>query len=309
MTLLARGALAEVCSRRGLHVSNLEGDDRLLPPDSVKITTDPAEAFDAADLVLVTVKCRDTRQMGALIAEHAPKDSAVVSLQNGIDNGRILREELGQGDRVLAGTVMFNVVQTRKEGEPPRVHRASSGAVMIEAGVPGLRGLLDVPGFTIKEHAKIEPILWAKLLLNLNNALNALSGLPLAKELGDGRWRLLLREQMLEGLAVLTAAGIRAGKIEGIHPRLSAFALGLPDPFFALAARRMLAIDPAARSSMWEDLEARRPTEIDQIQGEIVKLATAYRVPAPLNERVMRLVKAAEEAQQGSPHLNPEAVG
>ena len=309
VTMLGRGGLAEGCSRHGLRFSNLDGGDRALPPGSVEITPDPAEAFKDAEVVLVTVKCRDTRNIGALVSEHAAKDPVVVTLQNGIDNARVLREELGQGPRVLSGTVTFNVVQTRKEGEPPKFHRASSGAVVVEGGVPGLRELLDVSGFEIKEHDKIAPILWAKLLLNLNNALNALSGLPLAKELSDRRWRRLLRDQMREGLAVLKAAGIRAGRIEGIHPRLSAFALGLPDPLFALAARRMLAIDPAARSSMWEDLEARRPTEVDQIQGEIVKLATAYRVPAPLNERVMRLVKDAEEAQQGSPHLSPEAVG
>jgi 2-dehydropantoate 2-reductase len=309
VTLLVREALAEGCSRHGLHFSNLDGNDRVLPPGSIEITTDAAEAFNAADVVLVTVKCRDTRKIAGIIAARASNRPLVVSLQNGIDNKRILREELGQDHRVLAGTVTFNVVQTRKEGEAPRVHRASSGAVLIESGAPGLRDLLAVQGFTVREHAKIEPILWAKLLLNLNNALNALSGLPLAKELGDRRWRLLLREQMREALAVLAAAGIRTGRIEGIHPRVSAFALGLPDPIFALAARRMLAIDPAARSSMWEDLEARRPTEIEQIQGEIVKLATAYRVPAPLNERVMRLIKEAEQAEQGSPRLNPEAIG
>jgi 2-dehydropantoate 2-reductase len=113
---------------------------------------------------------------------------------------------------------------------------------------------------------------------------------------------------MLEGLAAGRAAGIRLARIEGIHPRLVAFALGLRDPLFSLAARRMLAVDPSARSSMWEDLAARRPTEIDHIQGEIVRLADKHGLAAPLNRRVIELIKAAERAGKGSPHLDPEAI-
>jgi 2-dehydropantoate 2-reductase len=144
--------------------------------------------------------------------------------------------------------------------------------------------------------------------INLNNALNALSDLPLAKELGDRRWRLLLRRQMYEGLAVLRASRIYPARIEGVSPRLIAFALRLREPIFGLVAGRMLAVDPLARSSMWEDLEARRPTEIDYIQGEIVRRADAPGIPAPVNRRVMECVKAAEMAAKGSPRMTPADI-
>jgi 2-dehydropantoate 2-reductase len=68
----------------------------------------------------------------------------------------------------------------------------------------------------------------------------------------------------------------------------------------------MLAIDPAARSSMWEDLERHRPTEIDHLQGAILALADRTGVRAPLTERIVRLVKNAEAARAGSPRLTPE---
>jgi 2-dehydropantoate 2-reductase len=70
----------------------------------------------------------------------------------------------------------------------------------------------------------------------------------------------------------------------------------------------MLAIDPEARSSMWEDLERRRPTEIDHLQGAILRLATKTGVRVPLTERIVRLVKEAEAARLGSPRLTPERV-
>ena len=88
-----------------------------------------------------------------------------------------------------------------------------------------------------------------------------------------------------------------------------ALALRLPDAVFKIAARGMLCIDRHARSSMWEDLQGARPTEIDYLQGEIVDLAEKLKIPAPLNRRVLDLVKQAENAQNGSPSLTPEAIG
>lgn len=307
VTLLLREPLAEAISRHGLRVSDLSGGDETVQPSSLKLATEPATALSAADVVLVTVKCRHTRDVAELIARHAPEGAVVLSLQNGVNNAPVLGEMLGPR-RVVAGVIPFNVVQAREDGEAPRFHRASSGTIQIGHNVQGLRDLLDVPGASFAEHADIDALLWSKLLVNLNNALNALSDLPLAKELGDRRWRLLLRRQMHEGLAALRASSIYPARIEGVSPRLIAFALRLRDPVFGLVARRMLAVDPSARSSMWEDLEARRPTEIDYIQGEVVRLADKHGLPAPLTRRVMNCIKEAEAAAKGSPRLDPAAI-
>ena len=214
----------------------------------------------------------------------------------------------GERGRVVAGMVPFNVVQSREGGERPRFHRATSGTMLIAAGVAGLREALDVPGAAVAEHADMAGVLWGKLLLNLNNALNALSDLPLAKELADRRWRLLLAAQIDEALAVLKAADVHPARIEGVPPRAIPSILRLPDVLFRLVARRMLAIDPQARSSMWEDLRLRRPTEIDHLQGAILALADEAGVAAPLTERVLRLIKGAESAGAGSPGLGPAQV-
>jgi 2-dehydropantoate 2-reductase len=71
----------------------------------------------------------------------------------------------------------------------------------------------------------------------------------------------------------------------------------------------MIAIDPQARSSMWEDLERRRRTEIDHLQGAILRLAAKTGVRVPLTQRIVELIKAAEAARAGSPQLTPEDVG
>jgi 2-dehydropantoate 2-reductase len=308
VTLLLRAPLAETIARHGLHVSDLDGRDEPVPPPALKLTSDPRAALQAADIVLVTVKSRDTAAMAALIAEHAPKDAIVVSLQNGIENAKVLRRTLGPERTVVDAMVPFNVVQTHTGNEAPRFHRASSGIMQIEAGVDGLRDLLDVPGARIAEHHEIEAVLWGKLLVNLNNALNALSDQPLAEQLNDRRWRVLISRQMREGLAALRAAGIGPAPVQGVPPRVIVFAMRLPDVLFRIAARSTLAVDRNARSSMWEDLRADRPTEIDYLQGEIVRLAEKHGVAAPLNRRVMQLVKQAERAGKGSPALTPDEI-
>jgi 2-dehydropantoate 2-reductase len=186
--------------------------------------------------------------------------------------------------------------------------RRKSGAIQIASGVAGLRDLLNVAAAPVSEQPDMAGVLWAKLLLNLNNALNALAGLPLASQLADRRWRMLLAEQITEALAVLRAAGVRLARVEAVPPRAIPFILRLPNPIFRAVAGRMLAIDPAARSSMWEDLERRRATEIDYLQGAILELAVKAGVPVPVTERIARLVKEAEAAGRGSPRLQPEQI-
>jgi 2-dehydropantoate 2-reductase len=301
--------LSEPLARHGLRITALDQSDRTIAPADLTLTTDAACAFAEADVILVTVKSGATAAMADLIAEHAGPSAGVVSLQNGLDNVEVLRRRLGPTRPIVAGMVPFNVVQMRRADAPPRFHRATSGTILVASGYPGLRDCLAVVGAPVAEHDDLEGVLLGKLVINLNNALNALSGLSLVAELSDRRWRRLFARQIDEALDILKAAGKRPLPIEGIHPRLIAWALVLPDWLFKLAARGMLAIDPKARSSMWEDLEARRPTEIDYMQGTVVALAGRLGLSAALNQRVAELVKEAERAAAGSPRLSPLAIG
>ncbi len=308
VTLLLRPALAEVIASHGLRISDLAGADRVLPTSAVRLATDPAAAFADAEIILVTVKSGDTAAMAELIARHAPSGVTVLSLQNGVGNADMLLARLGGMGRVVAGMVPFNVVQSHGDGGPVRFHRATSGTLLIGSGHAGLRQLLDVPGMAVAEKADMKAVLWAKLLLNLNNALVALSGLPLATQLADRRWRLILARQIGEALGILKVAGIKPPRIEGVAPAMIPRILRLPDWLFRRVAARMLAVDPQARSSMWEDLMRGRMTEIDYLQGAVLALAETHRIPAPVTQGIVRLVKQAEAAKAGSPGFTPEQV-
>jgi 2-dehydropantoate 2-reductase len=308
VTLLLRPALAEAIAQSGLRISDLDGADRVLPPAALALAVDPGPALVGAQIILVTVKSGATPGMADLIARHAPAEAIVVSLQNGVGNLDTLRARLGATRSLVPGMVPFNVVQTRNGSQSPRFHRATSGTILIASGVPGLRDALDVPGATLAEHPDMTGVLWGKLILNLNNALNALAGVPLAVELADRRWRVLLAAQIAEALAVLKSAHIRPAGVEGVPPRVIPLILRLPDWLFRRVARRMLAIDPAARSSMWEDLLRSRATEIDYLQGAILALAGKTGVPAPMTQRIALLIKEAESARAGPPGLQPSQI-
>jgi 2-dehydropantoate 2-reductase len=84
--------------------------------------------------------------------------------------------------------------------------------------------------------------------------------------------------------------------------------LRLPDGIFGMLLGRTMQIDPQARSSMWEDLQRGRRTEIDYLQGVVTAIADRHGLEAPLSHRVVELVRRAEAAGQGSPVLTPDQI-
>jgi 2-dehydropantoate 2-reductase len=149
---------------------------------------------------------------------------------------------------------------------------------------------------------------WGKLLVNLNNALNALSGLPLRRQLAQRAWRNLFADQMAEGLAAIRAERIRPVSPTPIPASWTPSLLRLPDAIFEVLLGRTMKIDPEARSSMSEDLQRGRRTEIDYLQGVVVEIAGRHGLDVPLSRRIVALIKSAEATGKGSPGLTPEQI-
>jgi 2-dehydropantoate 2-reductase len=238
-----------------------------------------------------------------IIARRAPPDAVVVSLQNGIGNAEVLRTAL-PGRRVLAGMVPFNVTG---QGEG-RFHRATSGDIVIEQDKAGTASELSVPGLRMRASSRIIGVQWGKLLVNLNNALNALGGIPVRQQLAQRSWRRLFADQLTEGLQVLRAEGITPVSPTPVPAGWTPRLLRLPDGLFAVLLGSTMKIDAQARSSMWEDLQRRRRTEIDYLQGVIIALAERHGLKVPLSRRVAALIRDAEVAGKGSPGLTPQQI-
>ncbi|NTS30866.1 2-dehydropantoate 2-reductase [Phyllobacterium sp. BT25] len=294
VVFLVRPRVDEALRQGGLNIVDLDGTERLVGREKLQLAVDPAAAFGSAEIILVTVKSGATEEMAKLIAAHAPSSAVVVSLQNGVDNAKVLRRTLPKGFTVAAGMVPFNVVQSEPGEVPLTVRRTTEGTILIDDKPGDLADELSVPGLQVANDEDMQGVLWGKLLMNLNNALNALSNLPLATELSDRNWRRLLADQMNEGIKVLKAHGIAPAKIQGLPPALLPWILRLPDFLFGILARKMLSVGPHARSSMWEDLSWGRPTEIDYLQGVILRLAQEKNIDVPLTRRIIACIREAE---------------
>lgn len=287
---VGRERIGRELAEHGLTLSDLHGARLRLLPTAIRFATDPAAAADAG-LVLVTVKSAATEDAGRALAPVLRPDTVVISFQNGLGNAEVLRQQLPR-HTVLTGMVPFNVVHRA----PGSFHRGSEGELEVEqhSALAPFRAAFETASLPLQEHADMRPVLWAKLLLNLNNAINALSNLPLKTELSQRDYRRCLALAQQEALSLLDAAGIRPARLTPLPPHWLPRLLTVPDALFKRLANRMLAIDPLARSSMWEDLEAGRATEVDWLNGEVVKLAAQLGRKAPVNARLVELVQAAE---------------
>jgi 2-dehydropantoate 2-reductase len=302
VSLLARPRVIEEIEGFGLTLTSFEGGSWHVVPQQLELSDDP-EILKSASVVLVTVKSADTAEVADAIARHAPPQAVIVSLQNGVANASALRQRL-PGRTVLAAMVPFNVIAA---GEG-RFHRATSGDIVIERDDANTAARLCVPGLMMRATSDIAAVQWGKLLVNLNNALNALSGLPLREQLARRDWRRLFADQIAEGLKAVRAEGIRPVSPTPVPLGWTPHLLRLPDALFAIALAPAMKIDPQARSSMWEDLQRGRRTEIDYLQGVITEIAGRRGLEVPLSRRIVALIRQAEAIGLGSPRLTAEQV-
>ncbi|MGC0313761.1 2-dehydropantoate 2-reductase [Kitasatospora acidiphila] len=295
VTLIGRPSVLDALTD-GLTLSGGDRPPRTVPPGAFTVATDAAAAA-GADYVLVAVKSAATAAAAEELAQVlGERPAVVVSFQNGLHNPAVLRAALPR-QTVLAGMVPYNVLQT----VPGTFHRGTAGALMVqdEPAAAALVAALTASGLAARTAVDIEAIQRAKLLVNLNNAINALSGLPLREQLGQRAFRRCLALCQLEGLAAFRAAGLPVARLGPFPAPVTARVLGLPDRVFQRLAAASLRVDDQARSSMWEDLRRGRPTEIGSLQGEIVDLAAEHGLTAPANARLLELVRAAERAEPG----------
>ncbi|AMO98971.1 2-dehydropantoate 2-reductase family protein [Collimonas arenae] len=290
VVLVGRARMRQQIAREGLLLTDLSGRSMQLAAVDVPYA-ETAAALADADLILVTVKSADTPAAATEIAAHAKPSALIVSLQNGVGNADTLRQAL-PGWTILGGMVPFNVAQMAGS----RFHRATGGELVIEAS-PALRGwetVFRAAHLPLQESDEFPSMQWGKLLLNLNNSVNALSDLPLKAELSQRAYRRCLALLIEEALPLLRAAGIRPAKIARVGPQLLPTLLRLPDALFKRLAATMLQIDPEARSSMWDDLHNGRLSEVDYLNGAIVRLAESLGREAAANRRITALIHAAE---------------
>ena len=269
VVLIGRPQHVQAMREHGLRL-DMEGVDQHL---RVQADTDAA-AVRGASLVLFTVKSTDTETAAAQLAPHLAPDALLLSMQNGVDNAERLRAALPAHE--VAATVVY--VATGMVG-PGHVRHFGRNELVME---PGRRGqavaqLLRGAGIPTEISDNVRGALWAKLVINCAyNALSAITQMPYGR-LAQGEGVLAaLDDVVAECLAVAAADGVQ-----------------VPGDLQA-AVRRIAETMPGQVSSTAQDLARGKPSEIDHLNGYVLRRGAALGIPTPVNRLLHALVKLLE---------------
>lgn len=269
VVLIARPQHVQAVEARGLRLETQSFDEQV----RVFASTD-ASAVQGADLVLFCVKSTDTQSAALAMKPSLAKGALVLSLQNGVENAETLR---GLLEQEVAAAVVY--VATEMAG-PGHVRHHGRGELVIEPTSQGasLASTLAAAGVPVETSDNVRGALWAKLILNCAyNALSAITQLPYGRLVRGEGVEAVMRDVVSECLAVASADGVNVpGDI-------------------ALAVRRIAETMPGQTSSTAQDLARGKRSEIDHLNGLIVRRGDALGIAVPANRLLHSLVRLIED--------------
>jgi 2-dehydropantoate 2-reductase len=264
--------------QNGLIVEELSGERQCY---TVSAHDEPHSLEGIPDLVVVVVKTYDIEKAVASIADHCDSTTLFLTLQNGIGNWERIARLVGEGS-VLVGTT----AQGSTLVEPGRIRHGGNGPTFIgePQGSPSHRvesivALFQRAGLKTEARDHMEQLIWEKLHANVGiNAITALAGIRNGFVSDNEFARDLCSAAVREAMLVAFAKG---------------FEIDADMPERVLSIARSTAVN---RSSMGQDVDRRKRTEIDAINGAIVAFGEQVHIPTPINQTLTRLVKILESA-------------
>jgi 2-dehydropantoate 2-reductase len=269
-------AAVDAIRRDGIRIHDRDGS---MWHARVQATSDPADV-PVCDAVLLLVKSYQTERAAAWAAQVFGPDGLAVTFQNGLDNGPKLEVAVGSGRAAIGvnytGATLIRPGETRHTAQltnliGTRPDLAAKVAVLVD--------IMTLAGLDTRATSAIEGEVWGKAIVNAAiNPLTALWRVPNGELLATDERRALLRALVDEAAAVARACGI---------------ALPMADPW--AHTEKICRASAPNHSSMLQDVERGRPTEIDSINGIITAEGQRLGVPTPFNEMVWRLIRAMSQ--------------
>ncbi|MCL1047450.1 2-dehydropantoate 2-reductase [Shewanella electrodiphila] len=284
-----------ITDNQGITLTSYQGLHQKVMPNA--LFTEVEADTPKFDLIFVTLKCHQVSEISEQLLQLSHQKSTIVLMQNGLGSLDEVKQALAnisaQPRLLIQGITPFNVLQK----EHATFHKGTEGE-FIFANTPHTQTVQQAmlsAGLSCTLAEDMAPIIYGKLLLNLNNALNAITDVPIKQQLSQKQTRKLLSLAMKEWLAVCQKARLPLAQFTKVKPQWLPLILSLPDGLFTLLAKQMLDIDPQARSSMWEDIQAKRKTEIDYLNQAVVELGKQYQVNTPINAAICAGIKKLEQ--------------
>lgn len=290
--LLARAETAEALARHGLLRTGIFGRHQALPGAFEAASELAALSPGPVDAVLVTTKSFDTESAAAALATQPGLVDAVAPLvlcQNGWGNAERFARHFAR-ERIFNARVITGFAKRAPHHVEITVHaeavRMGSLFGADPAPLAPLCAALARGGIPCETTGRIAEELWAKMLYNgCLNPLGAIFGVPYGALGASEPGRALLADVAHEIFAVMRAAGFRShwDSAEG---------------FLEALYRDLLPPTASHESSMLQDLRAGRPTELDALTGEVVRLGESRGVAVPVNRTLLAMVRFLESARR-----------
>ena len=282
VTLIGRPSHVDVWKRDGLALDSIHFQERI----SVEASTDIAASADA-ELVLFSVKSYDTEETARQLSRHVGRDALIVSLQNGVDNVERIRAAAAL-DPIAAVVYVASSMP-----EPGRVKHAGRGDIVIgdfpgrsgparDAAIASVATWFETTGVPCRVSQHIDVDLWTKLIVNAAlNAISAVAQVPYGRVVATPESRETVGRLVNECVAVARADGV-----------------SMPDVDFVEMVLRFAEDNGHVYSSTARDLARGTRTEIDALNGFVVRRGASRGVPTPVNQSLVALVKLREGLQR-----------
>jgi len=286
VTLLGRAAHLDAIAADGLFIDGIWGSHHV---GGFTLATAAGAVRGPFDAILLPVKSYDTRAMAEMVAPLLADDGVAISLQNGLGNVEALESVFGAG-RSLGARVIFGATRPTPGharitvfADPtaigaliPEVHPARDAAARRWSAI------IDRAGVPAVYTDRLAALLWAKVFYNAAlNPLGALLGVHYGALPENGESRSVMDQVIDEAFAVAAA-----GRVPLPWPNAAAYR----DEFYG----RLVPATYDHRSSMLQDLERRRRTEVDAINGAVWLRGAARGIHTPVNETLTRLIHLVE---------------
>lgn len=289
VVLIGKKNQVDIINQNGITINGIKGS---ILVKNAHASSDLSYIKDV-DLIIICVKSQDTQNLANNLKQYIKKSALILSLQNGVRNSNILSQITG--NKAISGVVLFNAVYSK----PGEVNLTIRGGLLIEAedsyseAIDGLLKSFKMVGFNSKSMDNLQGFQWSKLIVNLQNAVTALTGQTIKESILDSASRSILIATMKEGMYVLEKSGISIKTLPDMDPKKIINRLSSYNSIILKIGSKLMRLQNA-RTSMWQSLSRGKRTEIDYINGEIVNLAKKNNFKAPINEKLVEKVKEAE---------------
>ena len=288
--LIGKKNQVDIINQKGIRINGIKGS---ILVENVHASSDLSSIEDV-DLIIICVKSQDTENLANNLKQHIKKSALILSLQNGVRNSKILNQITG--NKAISGVVLFNALYSK----PGDVTLTIRGGLLIEdessysEAIDKLFNSFKMVGLSSKSAENIEGFQWSKLIVNLQNAVTALTGQTIKESIIDSNSRSILIATMKEGMYVLEKSKISIKTLPDMDPKKIINRLSFYNSIILKIGSKLMRLQNA-RTSMWQSLSRGKLTEIDYINGEIVNLARKNNLKAPINEKLVEKIKDAEK--------------